>query len=306
MILRGNVIFFRSILCGIYLKKNKFLHVLFVYFFVVRLRLAVVGDADGLGEPEFSDDDRVGDDHDEHGHEEHHDNERRVVDALAGLGGATAAVLVLDNLDGPVEIVTVGLHIVGPVDLYERAVEIARRRDGQAEHPDGDHAHDGARARRVPLERVHDGHEAIARDGHQCPHARHYARYLQVRVELAEQLAEYPQAVDTSHHFDPHARDEYEQVADGQVEHEVVGRLGQHEAIRAYDHDDEAVANQGDEHDDHVQGHAHKVDTEHAGRVGRVTVSHARHAHVDHAQAGAYLLRRQHHRLLLSGALERR
>ena len=164
---------------------------------------------------EVADDDRVGDDHDEHGHEEHHDNERRVVDALAGLGGTTAAVLVLDKLDGPVEIVTVGLHIVGPLNAYESAIHVARHGDAEAEQPDEHDEDDVLGARRVRAQRSHDGHEAIARDGHQSPHARHYASYLHIRVKLAEQLAEYPQAIDTGHHLDPHARDEYEQVADG-------------------------------------------------------------------------------------------
>ena len=63
----------------------------------------------------------------------------------------------------------------------------------------------------------------------------------------------------------PHAGEEDGQIADGQVEYEVVGGLV-HEAVEGDHEYDEHVAHERDEHDDHVEPNAQHVDRRRRGR----------------------------------------
>ena len=170
----------------------------------------------------------------------------------------------MDEHDGPSEVVAVGLHKVRPVLLGVLAKKVAGQRDGQAHEPDEEDGGGDVALAQASAHWMHDAHVTVARDCDQCQHARHNAHHLHVRVELAEEGAEHPVLVHAAHHAHPDARGEYGQIAHGQVEYEVVGGARHELAVAAYDDDDEAVADERDDHEHDVER-----DAQHGHQEGR-------------------------------------
>ena len=216
--------------------------------------------ADHAHSAQFGDHDRVGDAHDQHGHEKGDHTGGGVVEALGGPRHLGAAGLVGDEHDRPTDVVAVHLGEVGPAALGVLAIQVAGQSDAQRERPDEHYAaHDVAFAH-ARAQRMNDADVAIARNGGQSQHARHHARHLHVRVELAEERTEHPILVHAVDHLHPDARAEYGQIAHGQVEYEVVGGARQQRSLAAYGRDEEAIADERDEHEHHVESEARRVE----------------------------------------------
>ena len=269
----------------------------------------VVALAHALRAPHLDGDEPVRDAHDRDGHEEEQADERHVIEALGGSHRPRTLVTIgRTELDRPAELGAMGLDKVRPVALHIDAVHIAGHGERQTHRPHEANAAQGLSVRQAPAQRIHNGGEAIARYGHEREHGGEQAGHLQVRVELAEELAERPVLAQTMHGLHGHAGGHDGQIAHGQVEHEAVGRLVAHATIERHDEYDERVADERGEHEQHVERRlrgtvqpAHEASVDATANV-HVGVHDARV--LGEAQRAAQLVHRLRERLVLGHRLQ--